>query len=218
MMHMAKVVFSNGSKAMAHNLDDQYQRWQMRREELTKKNPEVNPELGVEEFVPELPKINTYQEAKDYAKVLADKQVYLQHEQAVLNMSYQSNELIRHEYELKRAPLSVAVYRINLQNRELKRLMQTKPQSGHRIRELKDKRNKEGLSTYEEIELNELRFSETERSLDGAGKWVEQAVDDGDREVRQQKFIEDIRKELIETQRKLIAAYERIIELGDQEH
>lgn len=30
----ARIVFANGSKQLAHNLDDQYERWQLRREEM----------------------------------------------------------------------------------------------------------------------------------------------------------------------------------------
>jgi hypothetical protein len=32
---MARVIWSDGSKSMAHNLDDQYERWRMRREEMS---------------------------------------------------------------------------------------------------------------------------------------------------------------------------------------
>ena len=45
-MSKAKVVFSNGSMALAHNLDDQYERWQEIQDAWEQMNEEMHQLTG----------------------------------------------------------------------------------------------------------------------------------------------------------------------------
>ena len=60
---MVKVFASQGSKRMAHNLDETYQRWQARIEHYP-------PETG---HIPTMPALRDYREAKAFQKLLEDK-------------------------------------------------------------------------------------------------------------------------------------------------
>lgn len=242
---MAKVVFSDGSKAMAHNLDDQYERWMLRREELAAEEPYLNPDRDLEMFVPELPVIETGEQAEELRDMLIQKQMYVQTQQSRLNLSYKSGEIVKGQYEFQRAPLAIATSQIMAQvmtvNNFIKaangakrraNLQSIKPaiqlidpnaangaEAHATIKALRKKQKDGSISTREQIQLDEACFAVKASSLFGAARLIAKAEENGEVDfvdAKRDRYIQDLTKELADTQRKLIKAYERIIGLESE--
>lgn len=208
---MAKVVFSNGSKAMAHNLDDLYERWMIRHSEWTSA-PTYDTDDSLDIFLPPLPEITSQEQVRAIREQLQDKKAYIQH--AIFSLK-SIRGLRAAEYENRRAPLSAAMQRLHQQGRALKALKQAAPTKSivRDIAELKAREADGTITTEEQRALAENRFEMTTRSLNGVEKKAQQATDYDARIEAMDKLIEDQRRQLVFVQDKLIAAYERIIEL-----
>lgn len=213
---MARIVFADGSKQMAHNLDDQYQRWMLRREEVV----EPDPEIGLEVFVPDLPENLDLVDVANLKQLLIEKKLYVQ--QATHELDKNRYEYGKREYKSRRAALGIAGQKIQAQQSALKLRSvggQQNPSEyrSTRISQLKRLEQEERLSTEEQKEFAVLQFEQQEQSKQGVERKLAEAAKQGlsaqQYEDRHQSFIKDLKNQLIVLQSKLLDAYERIIEL-----
>lgn len=208
---MAKVVFSNGSKAMAHNLDDLYERWMIRHSEWTSA-PTYDTDDSLDIFLPPLPEITSQEQARVIREQLEEKKAYLQH--AIFSLK-SIRGLRAAEYENRRAPLSAAMQRLHQQERALKATKQAAPTKtiARDIADLKAREADGTITTEEQRVLAENRFEMTMRTLGGVEKKAQKTSDYEARIEAMEHLIENQRRQLVSIQAKLITAYERIIEL-----
>lgn len=225
----ARVVFSDGSKAMAHNLDDRYQRWMLRREEVAQEGERVRPDTAIDLFVPELPEAFVdHVEVRERLELLKQKQLFLQVRNSEINLRWQNREIVKGEYELERAPIALASTRVQAQLVTLKQILDgaRRVEKRANLDALKVKaaisrteaqkvitlilpKEADGTITAEEqIALANARTVAREAMLDG----MAQQATDG-RNEKTELYIEKLKGEITSLQAKLIAAYERIIEL-----
>lgn len=213
---MARIVFAKGSKAMAHNLDDLYQRWEVRREEVARETGTDDPEIGLEMFVPDLPDELPPSEVPALRQLLIDKKVYIG--QALLDLEKTKYDYGKRGFSLRRASLALASQKIQAQQSALRLIKSAKLVTGStRVKVLKDKRDTEGLSTEEQAELAMLQFEASQHSDDAIEKHLAtRTMEDAERIEKMEDLISDLRKQLVAVQNKLIEAYERVIELENE--
>lgn len=208
-MSKATVVFANGSKTMAHNLDDQYQRWMLRREEAPPEKAS-DPEIGIEEFVPDLPDELSSLEIIDLKQILIEKKVYLA--QVARDLDANRYDYGKREYHYRRASIGIAGQKIQAQQSVLKNY--GKDFARHAvISRMKQGEEAGTLSTDELMELAVLRFEDRSASLAGVEAQVNKTDDPDLREQKQRNYIDDLKNQIIALQGKLLEAYERIINL-----
>lgn len=210
----ARVVFADGSKAMAHNLDDQYERWMLKvsEVEVVETGQISNPlERDVEMFVPELPLLDNHEDIAVIRGTLQEKRAYLQVRLAEVHVAWQAREIDFRDFNRQRAALLLAISRTDLQLLQIKTA--SRGLSIPVLKELKRKEKAGTISTPEQIELAGHRALGDAHTHAGLQKLVAEATSPDEREERMEVFIKDLRTSLVATQAKLIAAYERIIEL-----
>lgn len=107
---MAKVVFADGSKDMAHNLDDLYERWVLRHEVEAKKHTQgrSSEERDVKIFVPPIPICASNEQASPIRKLIALKLRYLGTRLAEINqLGLPINECKRRKLHIAHAHRSL---------------------------------------------------------------------------------------------------------------
>lgn len=231
---MARIMFSGGSQQMAHNNDDLYERWILRRSEMPIREREAKPEAHIEIFVPELPESFSFDEAQQLRRDLADKKALVMSKLTELKL-----ELTPAEYRKAKAPLSAASALIDRQigivNQHVRDIKNTRRSpivkntpSGDenltsaltaRVNDLKQSSSDPDVDielTQAKQELLETRRVNTEAKL--AELESKLAVYDLESKVieRQRGYIEILKGDIQGLRTQLIRVQQRVIELQDQ--
>lgn len=231
-MSRARIVFANGSKAMAHNLNDQYERWMLRRKEVEQQTGETAPEVGLEVFVPDMPDTLGLEEMEEFRQVLIQKKQYIN--EALHQTNVNKYDYGRRDFQLRRAALGLAGQKIQAQQSAVnfkikeRRKQDVKATAGapantslvptvnSEIAALNEKDAIEGLTTEEMLYLASLTFSRDADGNEGDLRQIRAVMKAGNALAalrKQSDHIDRLNKQLAQVQWKLIAAYERIIEL-----
>lgn len=120
-MANARIVFADGSKQMAHNNDDLYQRWMMKREEVPAHSRK--PETYVEVFLPDIVLPSTVDDARNLQHDLLQKKHVLQQNLSQLGVQNNAERWKPHVLKEKRAPAAAAMARVDAQLTQVKGLL-----------------------------------------------------------------------------------------------
>lgn len=217
-MANARIVFANGSKDMAHNLDDLYERWMMRRNEALETNNVVDipDEYAMDVFIPDLPVFDSIDEVKAHQELLKQKLELLT--KAGQQLEEDRAGLVRDAYTFRLKAINSAANRTRQQLASLKKsLSALRKGVDDEINDLRTKRleGKAKLNQLQrlvellrqkrddEFALRDAEIAEIEVQLTLESR----AID------RQRQYIETLQKNVAELQSLLIDAYKTIIEL-----
>ncbi len=227
---MARIVFADGSKAMAHNLDDLYERWQSRREEIQQErgaDEYISPVDAIDMFVPGLPKLTDRMQADEIRQALLEKINLLDKKIVDIRMEY-VGRAVPYTEKWRVDPLTFAKARLQGQIAEIKAFMKTKRSTeggmskverfikGQQVQALKTNGILDELSTQEQAQLAVLRFELDEDSNDMYRQHIVRILKAGNALKaleQQEQYIQTLQGQRVNMQEKLVAAYERIIEL-----
>lgn len=129
MKQKTRVVFSDGSKEMAHNLDDLMERWLLRRQTLPDEVRWREPETFVEDFLPELPMLETVEQARSLRVLLVEKQKIITNQLNRIKQTSFERGWKWAVWQAERSPLVFAQGRADEQLAKLKRFLSDKGES-----------------------------------------------------------------------------------------
>lgn len=109
----ARIVFADGSKGMAHNTNDLFERWLLRRGQLPIQ--QQTPEALIEEFLPDLTEPTTQEEVKALRELLQEKRGVLIARISALNTDRHKYKWDGTHFARLRAPIASAIGRVELQ-------------------------------------------------------------------------------------------------------
>lgn len=118
-MTKARVVFADGSKALARNNEDLYERWRLRLESEIE-HVERQPDSYVEQFAPPLATPQTMDEAQRQWVTLTEKIAILHREMALLKQDTEPGFGSRKRAAARRAPYVLALRELEIQVRRVK--------------------------------------------------------------------------------------------------
>lgn len=127
---MAKVIFSDGSKDMAHNLDDLRERWELRRQVVIQTNNKHEHRAEAKLFLPTV--VNTeelsVEDIEQVRDALRIKEKYLRLRYSEVN-SLDPRSLLRSEQierNRERSALTIALHRVSVQQEEMTQALKRK--------------------------------------------------------------------------------------------
>lgn len=120
----ARVVFANGSKAMAHNNNDLFDRWMLRREQTPKH--ERNDTTAVEVYLPDVEVPETYEDIRKLRDSIVEKKMFIEARLADLAKQCQEEKWTTLKWGNVRRPLAHAITRAQLQIQRLGAAAKTK--------------------------------------------------------------------------------------------
>lgn len=232
---MPRIVFSDGSKQMAHNLDDLYERWMLKRSEMPPQMAAKKPAAYMEIFLPDIPESLTTNQGSALREQLVTKQALVQQNLAQAKLELTQGKYSKWEYDALRAPLALAVNRIRYQLIYLKQQFgigkdtsfpdsivvprNVPPEEIADYDRRQQMRIAELLASGKDKELDteysQLRFGRRELEHERHAFQVEEVAAQVDFETetirRQRKYINDLQSELAATQRHVIRLQERLI-------
>lgn len=116
---MVRVMFSDGSKRMAHNNEDLYERWRLRLE-TEAQEVERRPETYAEAFAPAVVTPKTMEEAQRQWMTLTEKIAILHREMTLLKQGAEPSFNSRKRAAARRAPYILALRELEVQVRRVK--------------------------------------------------------------------------------------------------
>lgn len=220
---MTRIVFADGSKAMAHNLDDLYQRWILRYDDA----PTTDIEQPVELFVPALPILSNHEQIRQLEFELHEKMSFLQ--ERLSELKSERFDLGNNQWRKLRLPILKAKAEADRQLETLRMQRKLLVQNGVyetssnmtvamglKAKQLRAKEDE--LTVEEKRYLAELTFTLDEATNEGHKRQVLRLMKHGNALAAleaQENYIETVKNQTIKLQEKLIAAYERIIDFEE---
>lgn len=108
-----RTIFNDGSKQLAHNLDDLYDRWMFRRSQIPEH--ELTPASEVETFLPDVKEPTTTKDGEVIREILRQKKNLIDMRLMELQAKSKSEGWTKKKYYKERGPLGHAITRANLQ-------------------------------------------------------------------------------------------------------
>lgn len=113
----ARIVFANGSKAMAHNNSDLYERWMLKREQTPES--ERTDRTAVEVYLPDLEVPEAYEDIRKLREFIIEKKMFIEARIADLAKQCQEEKWTTLKWGNVRRPLAHAITRAQLQIQHL---------------------------------------------------------------------------------------------------